>query len=111
VITGDIHASGVADVKADFEDPASKVVGTEFVGNSISSGANSTLGAVLPLALANNPHVRWADLSRRGWVRCEVTPSAWRADFRYVDDVRVPGSPVTTATSWVIEDRRPVVRV
>lgn len=111
VITGDIHASGVSDVKANFDDPDSPVIGTELVGNSITSGASSALAAVLPSALANNPHVKWGDVSKRGWVRCEVTPEAWRADFRFVDDVRVQGSPVTTAKSWVIEDGRPVVEV
>jgi len=107
VITGDIHASGVSDIKRDFDDPASPVVGTEFVGTSISSNG-AALGAVIPTALESNPHLKWADASKRGWVRCEVTPDAWRADYRLVEDATKEGAPVTTAKSWVVESGRPV---
>jgi alkaline phosphatase D len=102
VITGDIHSSGVADIKADFADPASRVVGTELVGTSISSDAPAELVAVVPVAVGNNPHVKWADASKRGWVRCEVTPDEWHAEYRLVDDALVEGSEVRTATRWVI---------
>ena len=33
VLTGDIHASGVSDVLADYDDPDSTVLGAEFVGD------------------------------------------------------------------------------
>jgi alkaline phosphatase D len=102
VITGDIHSSGVSDVTADYDDPAAAHLGTEFVGTSISSSAPSELVTVVPLALANNPHIRWADATRRGWVRCEVDRESWRSEYRLVDDATVEGSPVTTATRWVI---------
>ncbi|MDQ3768059.1 MAG: alkaline phosphatase D family protein [Actinomycetota bacterium] len=39
VVTGDVHFNSVADLKADWEDPDSEVVGSEFVGTSLSSGA------------------------------------------------------------------------
>ncbi|HEX5615036.1 MAG TPA: alkaline phosphatase D family protein [Acidimicrobiia bacterium] len=108
VITGDIHASGVARVLADFADPSSAVVGSEFVGTSISSGGSSELEAVVPLAVANNPHVQWADASKRGWVYCDVTAEQWNAEYRHVDDATIEGSEVRTATRWVIESGRPV---
>jgi alkaline phosphatase D len=38
VISGDVHNNWLADLKADFSDPDSPTVGTEFVGTSISSG-------------------------------------------------------------------------
>ncbi|MEJ7719302.1 MAG: alkaline phosphatase D family protein [Ilumatobacteraceae bacterium] len=38
ILTGDVHASYVCDVKADFDDPASETVATELVGSSITSG-------------------------------------------------------------------------
>lgn len=102
VLTGDIHASGVSDVMADYKDPASTTMGAEFVGTSISSSGNPLLAAVLPTLLANNPHIRWGDASKRGWVKHTVTADQWRADYRHVDDVTVTGSPVQTATSWVV---------
>jgi alkaline phosphatase D len=108
VITGDIHTSGVSDLKGDYDDPDGAVLGAEFVGTSISSGAPDILVSVVPVALQLNPHVRWADAARRGWVRCEVTPDAWTAEYRLVDDATVEGSPVQTATRWVLEPGRPV---
>jgi alkaline phosphatase D len=103
VLTGDIHASGVSDVTADFDDPNATVLGAEFVGTSISSGAPAALEAVTGLAIANNPHVHHADATKRGWVLCEVTPEQWRAEFRLVDDALVENSPVTPGTAWVVE--------
>lgn len=102
VLTGDIHASGVSDIKADYFDPDSAVLGAEFVGTSVSSGGNSLLAAVLPNILAENPHIKWADTAKRGWVKHTVTADAWRADYRHVDDATVLGSAVQTATSWVL---------
>jgi len=101
VLTGDIHASFVSDLKADYDDPASATLGAEFVGTSISSDG-SALNAVVPLILANNPHVRYANAQKRGWVKHTVRPHEWRADYRLVDDVSVMGAPVSTATSWVL---------
>ena len=37
VLTGDWHANWLCDLKTDFNDPDSPVVGTEFVGTSITS--------------------------------------------------------------------------
>ncbi|MFM8305299.1 MAG: alkaline phosphatase D family protein [Actinomycetota bacterium] len=108
VITGDVHASFVGDIPADFERPGSARIGTEFVGTSISSSGSPLLGSVLPTLLANSPALRWGEVSQRGWVRCTVTPEEWRADYRTVADARVDGSPVTTSRSWVAERDRPV---
>ena len=102
VLTGDIHASGVSDVLADYDDPDSAPMGAEFVGTSISSSGNATLGALLPGIVAENAHIKWADNSKRGWVKHTVTADEWRADYRHVDNAQVLGSPVQTATSWVV---------
>ena len=37
VLGGDVHSHYVADLKADFDDPASPVVASEFCGSSITS--------------------------------------------------------------------------
>lgn len=44
VITGDIHSNWVADLKANFDDPASATIATEFVGTSMSSGGDGSEG-------------------------------------------------------------------
>ena len=92
VVTGDWHANCVADLKADFDDPVSPVVGTEFVGTSISSGGDgSDRPGYAERAMAENPHLRFFN-AQRGYVRCEVTPQRWRTDFRTVPYVSRPGA-------------------
>jgi len=111
VITGDIHASIVGSVPADFADPAAEPVGTELVGTSISSSAPAALQGILGDVVARSPHLQWADASARGWVRVAVTPDALRADYRTVSDNLVDGSPLRTSASFVVESGRPVTAV
>ena len=106
VVTGDWHAHWLADLKADFADPRSPVVGTELVGTSISSDGNGSVSAPYgEQALRDNTHVRFFN-SQRGYVRCDVTPARWRTDFRVVPYVDRPGAPIGTAATYVNEDGR-----
>ena len=104
VIGGDLHTNIVADLKADFDDPASPVVATEFVGTSISS--QGIPQKVIETWREDNPHVKFADSTRRGYTSVEVTPARWLARQRTVDEKR-SDSPVRTSATWVIEDGRP----
>ncbi|THA24426.1 alkaline phosphatase [Streptomyces sp. RKND-216] len=107
IITGDVHANYVNDVKADFDDPASATVATELVGTSISSGGDgSEQGPNDPIQLAENPHIKFLNRNR-GYVRNTVTPSEWTAENRVVDYVSRPGAPVRTRARWVVENGRP----
>ncbi len=111
VLTGDIHASGVSDVLADYDDPDSAVLGAEFVGTSVGSAGSALLANILPTALQVNPHLKWFDNSQRGWVHHRITADEWRADYRHVDDWRIAGSPSQTATSWVVPSGGSVAQV
>jgi alkaline phosphatase D len=109
VITGDTHASWVADLKTDYADAASPVVGTEFVGTSISSGISPLLIPVVQGSLPDpaNAHLKFFDGHFRGYVRCTVKPGLWLSDYRVVDTVTEPSSPVHTLASFVVEDGSP----
>lgn len=104
VLTGDVHSFWVSDVKADFRDPASPTVGTEFVGTSISTpGTPPSLVTRLP----ENPHIKYYESRLRGYVRCTLDRTRWHTDFRVVDTVTDPDAPVRTLSSWAIEAGRP----
>jgi alkaline phosphatase D len=111
VITGDRHQNYASDVLLDFDDPASRVVGSEFVGTSITSGGDGAdmtpSGETL---LAANPHLKFFN-SQRGYVRCRVTPQEWQSDFRVVPYVTQPGAPVSTRATYAIEAGRPGVQL
>ncbi|PXY32245.1 alkaline phosphatase D family protein [Prauserella muralis] len=105
VLTGDVHTHWANELKANYADPDSPVVGAELVTTSITSGGN---GADSDPAqdpnLARNPHIKFRN-NQRGYVRTRITRDALRADFRVVQRVTEPGSPVSTRASFVIADR------
>jgi len=104
VITGDIHSNWVADLKADFDNPKSATVGTEFVGTSIStSGDGSDTRPQVQAQLPENPHIKFHN-SQRGYVRCHITPQNWQSDYRVVSAVTTPNAPITTRASFVVEN-------
>jgi alkaline phosphatase D len=106
VLTGDIHSNWVSDLKLDFADPKSPAVGSEFVGTSISSGGDgSDTTSQSASYYSRNPHLRLHN-AQRGYVRCTVTPKQWQSDYRVVDYVSKPGSPVKTRASFVVEAGR-----
>ena len=58
--------------------------------------------------MGENPHLHWQN-SRRGYVRCRVTPDEWRTDDRTVEYVSRPGAPILTPTRWRCVHGRPGV--
>ena len=104
VITGDVHSNWVADLRTDFEDPASPIVSSEFVGTSMTSGGDGSDGSVERVR-ALNPHVKFFN-ARRGYVRAEVTPHTWRCDYRVLPYVSRPGAPIDTRASFVLQSGR-----
>jgi len=107
VLTGDIHSNWVNELKLDFDDAASPIVASEFVGTSISSGGNG-LQFVKNHAelLSENPFVKFQN-AERGYVSCTVTPKEWRSDYQVVEFVDKPGAKLINRGSFVVEDGQP----
>jgi alkaline phosphatase D len=76
VIGGDVHFNCVADLKMDFDDPKSPVVATEFCGTSITS--QGPLQSRQDALRADNPHVRFANGEKRGYVVMDLSEGAAR---------------------------------
>jgi alkaline phosphatase D len=107
VITGDLHCSWVADLKAYFGNEDSDTVGTEFIGTSITSGLGESYLEAYEGHLDQNPHVRYFDERNGGYVRCDLTPEEWRTDMKLADSIKDPESPVRTVASFIVEDGKP----
>jgi alkaline phosphatase D len=105
VIGGDVHAFHVSQLKSDFDDPASPVLASEFVGTSISSqhGGQEWLDKRRPA----NPHLLFADGRFRGYVRAELAPKRMTVDLRAMESVRTRDAACSTLASFVVEDGRP----
>ena len=107
VLTGDIHSNWVADLQVDYGGPAAPVVGTEFVGTSISSsGDGADTRDNTAALLGENPWIRFYN-GQRGYVRCDLTPERCRADYQVLEYVTRPDSPISTRASFLVEDGRP----
>ncbi|MEO3922801.1 alkaline phosphatase D family protein [Micromonosporaceae bacterium B7E4] len=111
VVTGDWHSTFVNDILRDFDDPSSPVVASEIVGTSISTnGDGDVYGPYYGPMIKYNPHIRFFDGDRRGYVRCRVTRAELRADLRMVSTVSRPDAPESTYASFVVPDGRPGAR-
>ena len=111
VLSGDIHAHMAADLRLDFEDPASRRVGVEFTNSSISSGGDGTdQWNGWERVAAANPHLKY-NSNRRGYVVCDVSRERWLTEFKVVDKVTERGAPLRTAHRVVVEDRDPSLKL
>ena len=105
VLGGDVHSNYVADLKADYDDPAAPVVASEFCGTSITS--LSVAQTRLDAAREYNPHIRYGRADQRGYMSFELDASELRASVQVVDRPVDPASAVTTAARFVVDAKRP----
>jgi alkaline phosphatase D len=104
VLAGDIHSSWFSELKLDFDKPEQPSVAVEFTATSVSSDFPIAFDA--PLKQVNpilNPHVKYFDGSKRGYLRCEVSKHSWRTDARTVDTIASRTVPTSTTASFVVE--------
>ncbi len=108
VITGDWHSTFVNDLKANFNDPASPTVATEFVGTSITTNGDAIVyGPYYGPMVPENPHIRFFEGDRRGYVVCSLDRALWQTELRMVTTVSRPDAPAYTLAALVVEDGRP----
>jgi alkaline phosphatase D len=112
VLSGDRHRTIVSDLKLDYADPDSAVVGAEFVGTSISSSGDEDLQAFAAEwapKLADNPHWKMID-ARRGYLLLDITASGIDAQLRTISTVLTTDGTTTTAATFRVDDGVPGVR-
>ena len=109
VLTGDIHNAWAGDPKADFLNPASATLGTEFIATSITTnGDGFDIDDLRRRQLDRNPHLRFFN-NRRGYSVHEATKDRMVVHFRAVDSVSQPGAPLVTKASYAVEAAKPGV--
>jgi alkaline phosphatase D len=109
VLTGDRHCTWVSDLRTDFDDPSTPVVGAELTGTSITSGGNpdtAAFHATYDPIMAESPHWRYID-NQRGYVLCDVDRDRMLSRLRVVDTVWAAEAGVRTAAEFVVEAGRP----
>jgi alkaline phosphatase D len=109
VLTGDRHCTWVSDLRTDFDDESTPIVGAEITGTSITSGGDANVEsfhATYDPIMAESPHWRYID-NQRGYVVCDLTPAAMTSSLRLVSTVRSESATVRTAAEFVVENGRP----
>jgi len=109
VLTGDIHTAWANDLKADWADPASATIATEYICTSITAGGTKPATFFEPYVAAA-PHIKFFDPNHGGYTAVEVTPDLWRSDFVRVTDLLNPESSVERVASFVTEAGHPGVQ-
>ncbi|GAA2524782.1 MULTISPECIES: alkaline phosphatase D family protein [Streptomyces] len=113
VLTGDRHLTMISDLKADFADPRSAVVGAEFVGTSISSNGDQDQAAFRAQwdpRRADNPHWKLLD-AHRGYHLFDIRRDRIDARVRVVDTVVAPRATARTLAALRVEEGRPGVHL
>ena len=109
-LTGDWHSTFVNDLKADFANPASPTIATEFVTPAITTGGDGTpYGPYYAPMIPFNPHIKYYEGDRRGYFKASLTPQRLRVDLRFVTSVESPAGVGYPEASWVVEDGTPGV--
>jgi len=104
VVTGDIHASAVADLRS-----GDVVVGTELVGPAISSTFPAQYADLFESA-GKAAGAAMVDAMHNGYVMCTVTPDRFDATYRVVGTTQSQKAPITDHSSWEITAGTPGVQ-
>jgi alkaline phosphatase D len=80
-------------------------VASEFCGTSIASQGPPQ--ARLDAMRAENPHMRFANSEKRGYVTLDLTGKRCLSRLRVVDSEKLADSGITTLATFVVEDGQP----
>jgi alkaline phosphatase D len=107
ILSGDVHVHYGSDLKMDYENPRSEIIGVELTNTSITSGADGAdVSAAWDAMRGDNPHIKYHS-ARRGYIACTATPAGMRAEFRTLDRVTVPDAAERTSGTLIVEAGRP----
>ena len=116
VLTGDIHSSWAADLTQDPNNPDLATGGynrltgegsraVEFVGTSVSSpGIDSdTTGAIAGALRAINPHFKYINLIKRGYLLMDVNPQRVVGEWWHLDTALSPSNIETFGAAFEVQ--------
>ncbi len=107
IVTGDIHANYVWDLRTGFDREDRPIVAAEFVGTSISSEGDGEEVSryYAPYKASSADSLKWHS-ARRGYLSCRASADAFTCDVRALAYVSRAGAPLTTASRWKLAPGR-----
>jgi alkaline phosphatase D len=102
VLTGDIHSSWAIELAAEQAAGGERrPVGVEVVTPGITSpGLGSGAGELIATVSASLPHIRWADLSRRGFCVVSLHADRMEAEWHLFDTLDGEAPRSVVAARW-----------
>jgi alkaline phosphatase D len=116
VLTGDIHSSWAADLTQDPNnadpdqggydpDTGAGSLAVEFVGTSVSSpGLDDPGGTIAAYLRSQNPHFKYIQLDKRGYMLLDVTHQRVVCEWWHVDRVDQPDAGQSLAVAFQVQD-------
>jgi len=105
VLTGDIHTSWANDLPGDNYNSGTGAgsIGVEFVVTSIST-TSSPINIGGSIIQAANPHIKYVDLSQKGYLILDLTHDKAQSDWYYVGSITSPTFTPNWGTGWFTND-------
>lgn len=110
VLTGDIHSSWGMDLSRDPGNPlvynpltGGGSLGVEFVSTSITSPGLEALAQLAPAIQLLNPHMKYVDLSNKGYLLLDITPERMQGEWWYVDTIANPSHGERYGAGYLVE--------
>uniref|UniRef100_UPI0032B17707 alkaline phosphatase D family protein n=1 Tax=uncultured Salinisphaera sp. TaxID=359372 RepID=UPI0032B17707 len=108
VLTGDIHSSWALDITEDPNDATAYdpetgmgSMGVEFVTTSVTSPGRDS-NDTRPVLLSQNPHMKYVELTQRGYLLLDITRERMQAEWWYVDDIESRNDQQRFASAWQV---------
>ncbi len=114
VLTGDIHSSWGMDLT---RDPSNLLaynaltgkgsLGVEFVAPSVTSPGLNALAGIEPVVRLLNPHMKYIELAKRGYLLLDVTHERVQGEWWYVDTIATASTTESLGAAFMTRDGAP----
>lgn len=103
VLTGDIHTSWAMDLPLSgyIASTGANSAAVEFVTTSVTS-PGFPIGVGVSLIQSFNPHIKWVDLTKKGYLILDVDAQRTQAEWYHMVDITTPNSAESFARAFYV---------
>ena len=101
VLTGDIHTSWANDLPHTGYNSSTGAgsAGVEYVITSVTS-PSSPLGLPSSVISAANPHIKWSDLTKKGYLVLDINQQRVQGDYWFCNNITTPSTAVALGNKF-----------
>jgi len=103
VLTGDIHTSWANDLPFAGYNSSTGAgsVGVEYVITSVTS-SSSPIGFPSSVISAANPHIKWSDLSKKGYLVLDINQQRVQGDYWFCENITTHSTTVSLGNKFYV---------